>query len=334
MVHSVIAFAFADESILSRLVETPAAMEEDSTANGETGSSSDSQADRLPGWGFLGDPTAKPVFGPKLNDAGEPVAEWPNISEPGPDMGDYPNSAFTLPKGRSYLEFSPFSYAAADSQNPSGYATPILLRYGLTDDVEIRLFGNGLTAVGGPSASTGFSPLVIDTKIHLWNDRREWLIPAVSLEAYVQTDWGSSQFDGGIQPSVNLNFDLPITKKTNLEWSMGFTGSQQAININTKSVFIPRYNYLVPGIHRQIDLAFEEFGLQWAIEHQVTERFQVFLHGFHNRAAFPGQGQGEMVGTGLFWRISPRLMGFGSVNTGLTDNVPPLSTQIGFAMAL
>src|SRR5262245_44895110 len=39
---------------------------------------------------------------------------WPNIKEPGPDLGDFPNSAFTLPKGRMYFESGTFSLLTKD----------------------------------------------------------------------------------------------------------------------------------------------------------------------------------------------------------------------------
>src|SRR5688572_26165903 len=56
----------------------------------------------------------------------------PNIADPGPDMGDFPNSSFTLPKGRVYIESAPFTYAGADSKNSAAYNWPYLFRYGVT----------------------------------------------------------------------------------------------------------------------------------------------------------------------------------------------------------
>jgi hypothetical protein len=282
-------------------------------------------------WG--GDGGAR-VFGPATDKAGSDPATWPDLSKPGPDMGDFPNSAFTLPMGRWQIEFSPVTLANADRQNPAVFVAPYLLRYGLTDDVEFRVFGNGVTHPFGSSPSTGFSPLNLDFKVHLWNDRKEWLIPAMSLEVYLLTQWGSSQFDGGWQPSLNLNFDLPIAKKTNLEWTLGYTGVQEAINIHTKERFIPRFNILVPGIHRTIDTNFNQFTAQWAVEYEVNDRFQIFAHGLHNGAILLNLGAGEMVGVGAFYKFSSRLMGFGSINTGLSPNLPSCAGQIGFALAL
>lgn len=290
--------------------------------------------DRPLGSAFFGGDGGARVFGPPADTSGGRSDKWPDIAEPGPDMGDFPNSAFTLPKGRAYIEFSPVTLVNSDRQSPAAYIAPFLLRYGLTDNVEFRLLGNGATRVGGSSPSSGFSPLNFDLKIHLWDDRKEWLVPAMSLEVVLLTPWGSSQFAAGWEPSINLNFDLPITKKTNLEWTLGYSGVQQAININTREIFIPRFHFLVPGIHREFNANFNQFSAQWAVEHEITDRFEVFVHGFHNGAIHLQLGAGDMVGVGAFYKFSPRLMGFGSINTGLTPNLPSCAGQIGFALAL
>ena len=290
--------------------------------------------DRPLGSAFFGGEGDPNVFGPAAATTGSNPSSWPDITTPGPDMGDFPNSAFTLPKGRSYIEFSPVTLVNADRHAPEAYVAPFLLRYGLTDNVEFRLLGNGVTHVGGRSPSTGFSPLNLDLKVHLWNDRKEWLIPAVSLEVVLLTPWGSSQFSGGWEPSLNMNFDLPITKTTNLEWTFGYSGVQEAVDVNTSERFVPRFNFLVPGIHRAVDRNFNQFSAQWAIEQEVTDRLEVFVHGFHNGSIHLNLGAGEMVGIGGFWKFSPRLMGFGSINTGLTPNLPSCAAQLGFAIAL
>lgn len=282
---------------------------------------------------FGGDP-GSPLFAPAPAVPGREPPSWPNIEEPGPDMGDFPNSAFTLPKGRAYVEFSPVTMFTADRQNPQGYVAPYLLRYGVTDNLEFRIFGNGVTHIGGSVPTTGFSPLNLDLKVHLWNDRKEWLIPAVSLEVFLTTTWGSSAFSAGWEPALNLNFDLPITKKLNLEWTLGYKGVQEAININTKEVFVPRFNFLVPGIHRSFNRNFNQFAAQWAIEYEVNEQLKIFVHGFHNGAILLNLGAGEMIGVGAIWTFNSRWAMFGSVNTGLTPSLPAFAAQLGFALAL
>lgn len=45
------------------------------------------------------------------------------------------------------------------------------------------------------------------------------------------------------------------------------------------------------------------------------------------------QGAGEIVDAGAIWILMPWLMCFGSLNTGLTRNLPSLAGQIGFVVA-
>jgi hypothetical protein len=292
--------------------------------------------DDKPGKNGNGKSAATSTGNNPADDAGggdDDAPEWPNIKEPGPDMGDFPNSSFTLPKGRVYIESAPFTMVAADRTTPLAYAFPYLFRYGVTDDVELRLLGNGLTSAGGSSAFTGFSPLLVDLKVHLWNAHKEWFIPASSLEVYIQTNWASPSLQGGTQPSVNMNFDFPLTEKTNLEWTIGYTGVQQAIDLTTGQRFIPKYGIVLPG-HQQIDLNTNQFSFQWAVEHDVNEKLQLFVHGYYNGTLFLQQGAGSVVGIGGFWMWSKRLQTFGSCNAGLDNVVAPLSGQVGFAYAL
>jgi hypothetical protein len=256
----------------------------------------------------------------------------PDITNPGPDMGDYPNSAATLPRGRAYVEMAPLTLIGATAHTPSAYVWPFLLRYGMNDSVEFRLFGNGLTSVFGSQPSTGISPLAFDMKVHLWDAEVTRLRPAASLEVYIQTEWASPAFQGGTQSSLALNFDFPINKQTNLEWTVSYTGVQDAVVVATGERFTPNYNYLVPTLHRE-NLDVNQFAVQWSIEQQVTEKFQVFGHGYYNGAILLQQGSGVVVGGGAFYTCSSRLMLFGSCNAGLNDNVPDVAGQLGFAAA-
>jgi hypothetical protein len=283
------------------------------------------------GSGFFG--RGRPFWDERKPDEPKGPPPWPNIDEPGPDLGDFPNSAYTLPRGRSYLEIAPFSLEGPDSQAPSSYSTPFLLRYGVTDDVEFRIFGSGYTHVYGSSPVDGFSPIAFDLKVHCWDDRRDWCIPAMSLEVYIQSTFGTKAFSGGWQPSVNLNFDLPVTEKTNIEWTIGYSGVQDAVNVVTGERIIPRHRSEIDDVQRE-NLNVNMLTVQWALEQEITDKLEVFYHGYYNGAILFQQGAGTMMGFGLFYKFSPRLMGFGSMNFGLTENLPPLFGQVGFAIAL
>ena len=256
-------------------------------------------------------------------ERGQPQSSELDIAEPGPDMGDYPNSAYTLPQGRIYVELAPLTLQTSNRHNPAAYSSPFLLRYGLTDDVELRLIGSGLTSVFiSGNTRSGFAPLIIDTKIHTWDADMERLIPAASLEVYIQTNLASEAFRGGVQPSLNLNLDFPVSEKTNLEMTFGYSG--------VRDTSISQLNPGVPAA----DVNVYQFSFQWAVEQQLTDKLQVFVHGYYNGTVFLQSGPGEVIGTGWFYQVSRRLKLFSSYDFGLNSSSPPFLTQLGMAFAL
>lgn len=250
--------------------------------------------------------------------------EWPDVKTPGPDLGNFPNGAFTLPKGRSYLEMAPLTWETASTTNPSRYYWPYLLRYGVTDDLEMRLMGDGLQSIFGSAPITGFSPITFDMKVHLWDDQKEVLVPAASLEVSLKTDWGTPAFSGGYQPSINMNFDFPITESIELEWTIGYTGIQNPVNV-APSPSSPN--------GQSLQLSEHQFSFQWAIQKELCEEFQVFVHGFYNGAIKLEPAEGTMAGVGFFWYLSKSLVMFSSCNAGLSPSAPPLMAQWGFTWA-
>jgi hypothetical protein len=244
-----------------------------------------------------------------FDDIPSQMRSEPDISKPGPDLGDYPNSAYTLPKGRIYVESAPFGYRTGNQQIAAAYAWQFLLRYGLTDDVELRVLGFGLTSIDWPGdRTTGFSPLILDTKVHLWDEQMDRLVPAAALEVSIQTNWASKAFQAGVQPSLNLNLDFPFTEFTNLEMTFGLTTSEDPAVGSTSS-------------------------FQWAVEHELSESLQIFLHGNINRTIFPGSGLSDTIGVGYFYKFSTRTMLFNSYNAAIDGVTAPFTTQLGLAIA-
>lgn len=258
--------------------------------------------------------------------------DGPDVGKPGPDMGDYPNSAYTLKKNRLQFEIAPASFRTRNANNASAYATPFLLRYGLTDDVEFRVLGTGLTSLISPNEITGFGVLTFDTKIHLWNDQIKYLIPAVSFEASLQTQIGSPAFQAGTEPALNINMDFPFTEKTNFEATIGYSGNQTSVNLIS---FFPKDTTLQgkfpSGVqfNENVYVAY----LQWAVEQELTEKFSVFVHGFVARPVSTFNETAVVTGAGFFYQCSKQTMLFGSANAGLTDVPAPFLTQLGVAYA-
>jgi len=237
----------------------------------------------------------------------------PSIRNPGPDTANYPNGPNTLPRGGVYLELSPVFFTAPISGiQPQAYNAEFLLRLGLTDRFEFRIFSSGFTwqAAGlGMDETTGFSPLVFDTKMHLWEENRDWFLPAAGLEAFIQTPWGSPAFDAGTQPAIIMLFRNTLFWGLTAEYNVGVAAD------STQNGYVP------------IDI------VQWAISKEVTEAFQVFVHGFQNESALPRVSAQTVVGGGFVWFPSDRLSVFGNWGAG-TDRSGPASTfQVGMANA-
>ncbi|NCA11642.1 hypothetical protein EBR56_07515 [bacterium] len=238
----------------------------------------------------------------------------PDIREPGPDTATFPNSPDTLPRGWVYLETSPVTYTTSvhDLQT-STYNWDYLLRVGLTDRVEFRFFGNGLTAAAaglGAAATSGFSPVVFDTKIHFSDEVPEWFMPATGMEVYVQTPWGSPAFDVGTQPGVLMLFRNSLPWGIAAEWNVGVVGDQASADA----------------------VGFTD-AVQWSFEKEVAEGLTIFVQGFVNQAALPRVANQTVVGGGFIRTFGRRWALFGSWNYG-TDRAGPTSViQFGGARA-
>ncbi|WP_333688311.1 transporter [Methylococcus capsulatus] len=250
-----------------------------------------------------------------------PAPRAVTVREPGPDLANFPNSSYTLPEGGIYLEMSPFTLQGASSDSVKQYNWEFLFRYGLTDDVELRLFTQGLTVQGPPQSATGFSPLTFDTKIHLYKDDFEYFNYSVGLEAYVQSTWGSPFFDNGTQGSLTINADHVLPWGIAFNWNFGFASLK---DFRGAEVILP--------------------SLQWAFQRDVVEDFALFIQGYVNAAALPrtlhagAVGpvktlQEHAVGAGFQWTLNDRIAVFGSYSGALGAYVPSYLGTMGLAVA-
>ena len=248
-----------------------------------------------------------------------------DIRDPDPDTANFPNGAYTLPKGRLYIENSPVGFYGASKTSPRIYQWESLVRYGLTDNLEFRIFSNGLSvqaAKGKQPATTGYSPVAFDFKANFWEENTKYHIPAMGVEMYIQTTFGSPAFNGGAQPSLNLLFDQSLPLGIGFEYNVGIAGVQ---NGRGETVY--------------------EFSFQWSFQREVVKDFDVFVHGFYNAASLPRlinfQGSSEnnsipsinVAGIGGIWTVNDRLAVFGSYNFGTTTGSPKTIALTGFAVA-
>jgi hypothetical protein len=229
-----------------------------------------------------------------------------SIQNPGPDMANFPNSAYTLPKQRAYVEIA--STYNSKQSNPEQYTLGYLLRYGLTDELELRLISNGLTIANAEDKKiVGISPQIFDIKYHLLSTPSDSLLPAIGIEAQVQTTWSSPAFKGGTQGALSLNFDHALPYNLALEYNIGFIGQQ-----------------LDSGISQY------QLALEWALQKNLTEDLAIFVNGFTNTGA--GLTASSMGGGGQ-WTINQSFAVYVNCSAGLTSTTPALFGLLGFAMA-
>ena len=230
-------------------------------------------------------------------------------------------------KGACNIENSPLGlYGGSRNGNtPRTYQWEYLLRYGLTDNLEFRIFSNGLSyqsRVGKQPAVTGYSPLAFDFKANFWEENTRYFVPAMGIEVYIQTTFGSSAFNAGTQPSMNLLFDQSLL------FEIGF-----------------EYNFGITGVENNAGQIAYQFSYQWSFQRQIVKDFDIFFHGFYNAAALPRLLQFQtpegskipkvtVMGLGAIKTVNDRFAVFGSYNFGITPAAPRTIAMLGFAVAL
>lgn len=240
------------------------------------------------------------------------------VSDPGPDLANFPNSSYTLKKGGIYLESTPLTYYGSTNASPAQWNISYLLRYGLFEDIELRLFSNGPTFRSG---EVGNSPIAIDTKAHLWDFAADSLNASIGVEAYVQpSNWlASADFRQPLQFAVNLLVDHNLPWDIAFGWNIGFNRTQGQ------------------------GLAVSKPTIQWAFQKNLSDDIAVFIQGYHNSAALPGvppeqsllaaSRQTDVIGFGGQWSVNTIVAIFGNMNWGLTALSPKEIATVGFAVA-
>ena len=285
------------------------------------------------------------------------------IRDPGADMANYPNSAFTLPEGGFYLESTPFSYTArSGSSGPPTETGQVLLRYGLVENIELRLFYTPYEVQNKRAGSvSGSGPMAFDTKIHLWDAWEEYFIPAAGFELTITTPWlASTAFQSPTSPGFSFNFDQDLPYDIGIEYNIGATNFEDPHDLS-KSVW--------------------QLAAQWAAQRDITDDVAVFFNGYYNRTTLPRVSHHHtetrletryhiictetgalighttcqqiahivsvpyqvlvpldpisevpvVLGAGLIWTLNDHVQLFGNTAAGVTQGSPGLQTYVGFA---
>ena len=234
-------------------------------------------------------------------------AEGYSISNPGPDLANFPNSAFTLTNGRAYVELTPDVINTPSPGMSGTYNAGYLLRYGLIDDLELRLASDGYTEVRGADGTRGMSSQAFGIKWHVANEDPSRYLPAFGIEVALETNWASPALRQGWNPGLSLNFDHELPFGIALEYNAGFI------------------RQLSDSGAAQLPAQFA-----WALQRELFGPVDIFVNGY----GILGDGLPmSAVGAGLLWAPLERLALFTNCAAGLTAATPATYVLVGLAVA-
>ena len=122
--------------------------------------------------------------------------------------------------------------------SPTHWSVGYLLRYGVTDDFELRLLSDGYTNLRGSDGPFGMAPQTFDFKWHVSDENKDSHLPAFGVEVAVQPDIASRAFREGTQPALSLNFDQTLPLDIAFEYNVGvFTQNSNEGKRQAQAVF-------------------------------------------------------------------------------------------------
>jgi len=68
---------------------------------------------------------------------------------------------------------------------------------------------------------------------NFWEETIQYHIPAMGIEVYLRMTFGSPEFDGGTQPSMNLLFEQSLPLRIGYEYNFGIAGIQNRLGQTT-----------------------------------------------------------------------------------------------------
>lgn len=162
-----------------------------------------------------------------------------------------------------------------------------LLRYGLTENWEMRLELNGLHTWGDGDHTTGLDAVNLATKVRLYEG--EGAVPSIALLAGLTLPVGSEAFrPSNIAPSLTLLADHDVTDRLNLAYNAGlewngetatpttFAALCAGYQINDRlGAYVENYDYFAKGMKSQWNM---DFGVNW----MASSRVQLDLAGCFN----------------------------------------------------
>lgn len=232
------------------------------------------------------------------------------------DRPDFVESSNVVGKGRLQVETSvALDRDAADGVRVRLVSTPTLLRYGISDTVELRLETDGAlrqsvrgAGIGGQTDS-GFADLSLGAKWHVVDATES--APSVAVLLHADIASGSSAFRGsGVRPSARVV----------AEWELD---GGYALGV-------------MPGVGYEREGHGTTFGIFGLVAGKAwTDRLRSFVELSSPRIARSSDGGTEaVVTTGLAYLISNTVQIDTAVSRGLNRRTPDLSLTVGFSFKL
>lgn len=261
---------------------------------------------------------AADVWLPNIAGFGGPIAEGddsqPNIKDPGPDTADIPDSAFTVKPGVVYFETALTHESSKGSPRTREYATPTLIRMGVTERLELRFSGFLVHEhVPGGDSRSGVGPLTFGFKRHMWEENPDSFLPAFGIIAQVTAPTSSAGFDGGrAEPTIFFNFDYTLTERLEFEWNGG-----------------------IGCLEGDDGTMFCQGAFLWSLARTWGREgnLKTFFHGAALTPGGSGEQEDVLMGPGMVFFRGHRLAYDASYNFGVTGVSPHRLIRLGMSMA-
>lgn len=233
-----------------------------------------------------------------------------DIRDPGPDFGDFPNSAYTVPRGSAYVETALVRITASDP-GAAFNSVPILVRLGLTDHWELRLAAAVGTVRENGDASTGVSALGVGFKVNLVKENLARHRPSVGIEGLAILPVGTGPFETvKAQPLLAVNVGHPLTDELLFGWNLQVSTPQ--------------------GVDGD---RFLETQLEWTFVLTAARTIDIALNG---QVAYPANENGgvqNQIALGLQAYLREWIVFTSNFAVGLTSETPDSYYQVGITIA-
>lgn len=222
------------------------------------------------------------------------------------DRPDLTESTAVVGKNRFQIETSFLYERSTEGLDEEGYFTPTLLRYGLTDDLEIRLetdlfsHSSAETLLGDQNTS-GYSPLSFGLKYFLFDVDQSFFASDTSVLVNVGTPTGSSTFaSDDVTGEIKLLLDWELTDT----WGVGANA----------------------GVVYDVDDSGDGFiagTATLALGHDWTDRFGSFWEVAYQGPASSRDEHELIFDTGITYLLNPDAQIDLAIGTGLAGDTGP-----------